>query len=152
MLGSYPQASPIGLGLAKGTKRDVWVLDGDGSTLGTGILPVVGTEVPENLTIFCLHNDAFSSTGNQLTPAYAETDLELSAIGAVFRFTAKAGTAEELENIIAGLGRGPNFVHVILKPGNADVKNIADTAPDPGPVHGGSLVRPAGVPGNRSIS
>jgi sulfopyruvate decarboxylase subunit beta len=124
MLGSYTQASPIGLGLAKGTKRDVWVLDGDGSTLGTGILPVIGAEAPENLTIFCLDNGAFGSTGNQLTPAYSGTDLELSAIGAGFRFTAKAGTGEELENIITGLGRGPNFVHVILKPGNADVKNI----------------------------
>jgi sulfopyruvate decarboxylase len=124
MLGSYTQASPIGLGLASSLARDVWVIDGDGSTLGTGILPVIGAEAPENLSIFCLDNGAFGSTGNQLTPAYSGTDLELLAIGAGFRFTAKAGTAEELERIIAGLEKGPNFVHVILKPGNADVKNI----------------------------
>jgi sulfopyruvate decarboxylase subunit beta len=124
MLGSYTQASPIGLGLASGLARDVWVIDGDGSTLGTGILPVIGSEAPENLSIFCLDNGAFGSTGNQLTPAYAGSDLELLAIGAGFRFTAKAGTADELERILAGLKKGPNFVHVILKPGNADVKNI----------------------------
>jgi sulfopyruvate decarboxylase subunit beta len=46
------------------------------------------------------------------------------AIAAGFRFTSKAGTVAELGRIIDGLGRGPNFVHVILKPGNADVKNI----------------------------
>jgi sulfopyruvate decarboxylase subunit beta len=124
MLGSYTQASPIGLGLASGTSRDVWVLDGDGSVLGTGILPVIGAEQPENLTIFCLDNGTFGSTGNQPTPAYAGTDLELMAIAAGFRFTSKAGTVAELGRIIDGLGRGPNFVHVILKPGNADVKNI----------------------------
>lgn len=124
MLGSYTQASPIGLGLATGTSRDVWVIDGDGSVLGTGILPVIGTEQPGNLTIFCLDNGAFGSTGNQLTPAYAGTDLEMLAIAAGFRFTAKAGTPAELEQIVSGLGKGPNFVHVILKPGNADVKNI----------------------------
>ncbi|NMB77930.1 MAG: sulfopyruvate decarboxylase subunit alpha [Methanomicrobiales archaeon] len=124
MLGSYTQASPIGLGLASGTSRDVWVIDGDGSILGTSILPVIGAEQPENLTIFCLDNGAFGSTGNQLTPAYAGTDVELLAVAAGFRFTAKAGTAGALEQVIAGLGKGPNFVHVILKPGNADVKNI----------------------------
>lgn len=124
MLGSYTQASPIGLGLACATERDVWVLDGDGSTLGTGILPVIGSDAPENLTIFCLDNGAFGSTGNQPTPAWAGTDLELFAIASGFRFTAKAGTAAELEAVLSGLGTGPNFVHVILRPGNADVKNI----------------------------
>jgi len=124
MLGSYTQASPIGLGLASATERAVWVLDGDGSTLGTGILPVIGSEGPENLTIFCLDNGAYGSTGNQPTPAWAGTDLELLAIAAGFRSTAKAGTRDELEKIVSSLGKGPNFMHVILKPGNADVKNI----------------------------
>jgi sulfopyruvate decarboxylase len=127
MLGSYTQASPLGLGLAEGTGRDVWVIDGDGSILGTGILPVIGARQPENLTLFCLDNGAFGSTGNQLTPAYLDTDIELLAIAAGFGNTAKAGTEEELERIIQGLGDGPNFVHVMLKPGNAVVKNIPMT-------------------------
>lgn len=124
MLGSYTQASPIGLGLATGTPRSVWVIDGDGSILGTGILPVIGSYRPKNLTIFCLDNGAFGSTGNQPTPAYRDTDIELLAIAAGFKNTAKAGTEAELERIIQGLGDGPNFVHVMLKPGNAEVKNI----------------------------
>lgn len=124
MLGSYTQASPIGLGMSQGTDRDVWVIDGDGSILGTGILPVIGTKQPRNLTIFCLDNGAFGSTGNQLTPAYNTADLELMAIAAGFTHTWKAGDGEALENVIRELGDGPNFVHVLLKPGNADVKNI----------------------------
>jgi sulfopyruvate decarboxylase subunit beta len=124
MLGSYTQASPLGLGLATGTRRDVWVIDGDGSILGTGILPVIGARQPENLTIFCLDNGAFGSTGNQLTPAYRDTDIELLAIAAGFRHTWKAQLEAELATVIGKLGRGPNFVHVLLKPGNAAVKNI----------------------------
>lgn len=124
MLGSYTQASPLGLGIASGTSRDVWVIDGDGSILGTGILPVIGVRQPENLTIFCLDNGAFGSTGNQLTPANRDTDIELLAIAAGFRFTAKAQTEAELAAVIGDLRPGPNFVHVLLKPGNALVKNI----------------------------
>jgi sulfopyruvate decarboxylase beta subunit len=124
MLGSYTQASPLGLGIAAGTSRDAWVIDGDGSILGTGILPVIGTRQPENLTIFCLDNGAFGSTGNQLTPAYRDTDIELLAIASGFRFTTKAQTESELASVIADLRPGPNFVHVLLKPGNAMVKNI----------------------------
>jgi sulfopyruvate decarboxylase subunit beta len=124
MLGSYTQASPLGLGIAAGTSRDAWVIDGDGSILGTGILPVIGIRQPENLTIFCLDNGAFGSTGNQLTPAYRDTDIELLAIASGFRFTTKAQTESELASVIADLRPGPNFVHVLLKPGNAMVKNI----------------------------
>jgi sulfopyruvate decarboxylase len=124
MLGSYTQASPLGLGIASGTSRDTWVIDGDGSILGTGILPVIGARQPENLTIFCLDNGAFGSTGNQLTPAWRNTDLELLAIAAGFRFTAKAQTEAGLASLIADLRPGPNFIHVLLKPGNAMVKNI----------------------------
>jgi sulfopyruvate decarboxylase beta subunit len=124
MLGSYTQASPIGLGLSQGTGRDVWVIDGDGSLLGTGILPVIATKNPRNLTIFCLDNGAFGSTGNQLTPAYRSADLELIALGAGFTHTWKAEDKESLVTVIQELKEGPNFVHVLLEPGNADVKNI----------------------------
>ncbi|MDD1681999.1 MAG: sulfopyruvate decarboxylase subunit alpha [Methanoregula sp.] len=124
MLGSYTQASPLGLGIASGTSRDVWVIDGDGSILGTGILPVIGARQTKNLTIFCLDNGAFGSTGNQLTPAYKDTDLELLAIAAGFRFTAKTQTETELAAVIGDIRPGPNFIHVLLKPGNAAVKNI----------------------------
>ena len=124
MLGSYTQATPIGLGLALATDKDVVVLDGDGSLLGTAVLPVVAAEAPENLTIVCLDNGAFGSTGNQPTNACCQVDMELLALAAGLKKTCKVQDAEELKDAWEDRGRGPNFIHVVLKPGNAAVPNI----------------------------
>ncbi|MCK8518428.1 sulfopyruvate decarboxylase subunit beta [Methanoculleus sp. 7T] len=124
MLGSYTQATPIGLGLALATDKDVVVLDGDGSLLGTAVLPVVAAEAPENLTIACLDNGAFGSTGNQPTPASGQVDMELLALAAGIRNTCKVQDEEELSEAWDNRGRGPNFIHVVLAPGNAPVPNI----------------------------
>lgn len=124
MLGSYTQASPLGFGISLGTEHDVVVLDGDGSLLGTAILPVIAAENPKNLTIICLDNGAFGSTGNQMTPAWSGVDLELYAIAAGITTTCKVHTADELKNAFQSRGRGPCFIHVLLKPGNSDVENI----------------------------
>lgn len=124
MLGSYTQATPIGLGLALATDKDIVVLDGDGSLLGTAVLPVVAAEAPENLTIVCLDNGAFGSTGNQPTPASGQVDMELLALAAGIRRTCKVQDEKELSEAWENRGRGPNFIHVVLKPGNAAVPNI----------------------------
>ena len=124
MLGSYTQATPIGLGLALATDKDVVVLDGDGSLLGTAVLPVVAAEAPENLTIVCLDNGAFGSTGNQPTPASGQVDMELLARAAGIRRTCKVQDEEELSEAWENRGRGPTFIHAVLKPGNAPVPNI----------------------------
>ena len=124
MLGSYTQATPIGLGLSLGTDRDVVVLDGDGSLLGTAVLPVVAAEAPANLTIVCLDNGAFGSTGNQLTNAYDQVDMELLARAAGIRNTCKVQDEGELREAWENRGRGPTFIHVVLAPGNATVPNI----------------------------
>lgn len=124
MLGSYTQASPIGLGTALGTERDVLVLDGDGSLLGTGILPVIAGINPENLTIVCLDNGVFGSTGNQPTPAYGPADIELLAIGSGFRNTVKVHSGDDLRHAVQNRGLGPCFIHAIIRLGNATVPNL----------------------------
>ena len=124
MLGSYTQATPIGLGLSLATDKDVVVLDGDGSLLGTAVLPVVAAEAPESLTIVCLDNGAFGSTGNQPTPASGLVDMELLALTAGIRNTCKVQDERELAEAWEHRGRGPNFIHVVLAPGNAAVPNI----------------------------
>ncbi|CCJ34979.1 thiamine pyrophosphate [Methanoculleus bourgensis MS2] len=124
MLGSYTQATPIGLGIGLATDRDVVVLDGDGSLLGTAVLPVVAEQAPENLTIVCLDNGAFGSTGNQPTPASGLVDMELLALAAGIRKTCKVQDEKELKEAWESRGRGPTFIHVVLKPGNAKVPNI----------------------------
>jgi len=119
MLGSYSQASSIGLGMALKTKRDTVVLDGDGSLLATSVLPIIAAESPKNLSIFCLDNGTLGSTGDQLTNAYSGVDMELMAISTGIKETKKVHTEKELKSTIEGLydSKGPRFVHVIVKPG-----------------------------------
>lgn len=125
MLGSYTQASPLGLGIALGTDRKVVVIDGDGSLLGTAVMPVIAAESPENLVIICLDNGVYGSTGNQCSPAYETVDLELLAKASGFNHTFKVHTPDELSDAFKkSLSNGPSFIHVIIKPGNRDVSNI----------------------------
>ncbi|PWR74379.1 sulfopyruvate decarboxylase subunit beta [Methanospirillum lacunae] len=127
MLGSYTQASPIGLGVALATKDKVVVLDGDGSLLGTAILPVVSETKPDNLTIVCLDNGVYGSTGDQCSPAYQTIDLELIARASGFTHTQKVHTADELTSAWNHQTQGPRFIHVIIEPGNSSAPNISYT-------------------------
>lgn len=124
MLGSYTQASCVGLGIALSTRRRTMVIDGDGSLLGTAILPVIAAKKPRNLTIVCLDNGVFGSTGNQMTPAFRQVDLELFARACGFEQTAKVLSAEEIGGAIASLEHGPSFIHVVIRPGNSDAPNV----------------------------
>ncbi len=118
MLGSLSQASPIGLGAALKTKRETMVLDGDGSLLMSNILPVVAEKKPKNLSIVCLDNGTWGSTGDQ--PAPSSGDMELIAISAGVENTMKVHTEEELRSAVERLYEeaGPRFLHVMVKPGN----------------------------------
>jgi len=124
MLGSLGQASPIGLGVALNTKRETMVLDGDGSLLMSNVLPVVAEKKPENLSIVCLDNGTWGSTGDQPAPSYG--DMELKAISAGVETTMKVHTEEELRSALERLYEeaGPRFLHVMVKQGNIEVENI----------------------------
>jgi len=126
MLGSYTQASAIGLGIATiRPEKRVIVLDGDGSLLGSSILPVIAAAAPGNLTIICLDNGVFGSTGNQPRPGGDTADLRLIAMGSGFGYTRTVHEPEELEAALAqSAGDGPAFIHARIRPGNSDVPNI----------------------------
>lgn len=126
MLGSYTQASAIGLGTAKvRPERRVIVLDGDGSLLGSSILPVIAAASPANLTIIALDNGVFGSTGNQPRPGLGTADLRLMALGAGFKRTWTVHEVAELkEAVSASAGGGPSFIHARILPGNREVPNI----------------------------
>ncbi len=85
---------------------------------------MVAAEAPANLTIVCLDNGAFGSTGNQPTPASGQVDMELLALATGIRNTCKVQNEEELVEAWQSQGRGPNFIHVVLRPGNTQVPNI----------------------------
>ncbi|MDD1701779.1 MAG: sulfopyruvate decarboxylase subunit beta [Methanoregula sp.] len=126
MLGSYTQASAIGLGIATARPdKKVIVIDGDGSLLGSAILPVIAAAGPKNLTIACLDNGVFGSTGNQPRPGQDTADLALMALGAGFEHAATVHEQWELEAALAAKkSAGPAFIHVRIRPGNSDVPNI----------------------------
>ena len=126
MLGSYTQASAIGLGIATvRPEKQVIVLDGDGSLLGSSILPVIGAAAPENLTIVGLDNGVFGSTGNQPRPGCDSADLALMATAAGFNQSITVHEPWELEAAIGSSARnGPSFIHARIQPGNSDVPNI----------------------------
>ncbi|MFZ0441218.1 MAG: sulfopyruvate decarboxylase subunit beta [Methanobacterium sp.] len=125
MLGSMGLASSIGLGLAMSSNRKVVVFDGDGSVLmNFGSLVTIFNQNPENLILIVLDNECYGSTGSQCT--YAST-VDLSkvaeAVGFKNRFffddkKRKYDFKEVLESC------GPVFVHIKVKPGNADVPVI----------------------------
>jgi len=101
------------------------VLDGDGSLLGSSVLPVIAAARPANLTIVALDNGVFGSTGNQPRPGGDTADLRLMAMAAGFVETWTVHEPWELEVALgASEGRGPAFIHARIRPGNADVKNI----------------------------
>nr|WP_319375023.1 sulfopyruvate decarboxylase subunit beta [uncultured Methanoregula sp.] len=126
MLGSYTQASAIGLGIATVRPgRQVIVLDGDGSLLGSSILPVIAAAAPRNLTIIALDNGVFGSTGSQLRPGCDTADLRLMAVGAGFEQTFTVHEPWELEAALRAAARtGPTFIHLRIQPGNSTVPNI----------------------------
>lgn len=125
MLGSMGMVTPIGLGIAMTSSKEVIIIDGDGSLLmNPGTLATAASAAPKNLTIIAIDNGAYGSTGNQPTLASSCVDLEVVARGFGFKDTMK--TASEME-LIAGLKQkrsGPLFVHVLAVPGNKDVPNI----------------------------
>jgi len=126
MLGSYTQVSAIGLGIATvRPERKVIVIDGDGSLLGSSILPVTGAAAPANLTIVGLDNGVFGSTGNQPRPGCDTIDLALMARAAGFRTIATVHYWDEIGAALRDAsGNGPAFIHVRIRPGNSTVPNI----------------------------
>lgn len=128
MLGSYGQVSAIGLGVSLKSKKEVIVLDGDGSLLTSNILPIIAKEKPKNLLIICLDNGTMGSTGDQLTYAYSIIDMELMAISSNIKETKKIHTEKELRSILNDLyyekSKHLQFLHVIIKPYNSFVEDI----------------------------
>ncbi len=124
MLGSYTQATPIGLGLSLSSDRNVVVIDGDGSLLGSSVLPVLSSESPRNLAVVCLDNGTFGSTGNQIEQAYLNVDLASVARSFGLPDVRRAHTREGIRQALSGLGAGMRFVHVPIRPFNSDSPNI----------------------------
>ncbi len=127
VLGSMGLASSVGLGVSLYNKSEVVVLDGDGSLLmNPNALCSISQQARDNLTVVALDNGTYGSTGDQLT-ASQHLDLELLAQGFGIKHTSKVYTAEDLLTALQPR-EGPKFIHVVIKPGNANVPNLPYTA------------------------
>ncbi len=125
MLGSMGMATPIGLGIALTSKKEVVVIDGDGSLLmNPGTLATAAYTAPDNLTIVAVDNGAYGSTGNQPTLASRCVDLEQVAQGFGIKQVLRASSEETLKAVMGKKQPGPAFIHVPAIPGNKDVPNI----------------------------
>jgi sulfopyruvate decarboxylase subunit beta len=126
MLGSMGMVAPIGLGVALSSKKEVVVIDGDGSLLmNPGTLATAACLAPGNLTIFAIDNKVYGSTGDQPTLTGTCVDLEIAARGFGIKDTVKASTKKELINAMKRRGKGLRFIHALAIPGNRDVPNIS---------------------------
>jgi sulfopyruvate decarboxylase subunit beta len=125
MLGSMGMATPIGLGIALATEKDVVVIDGDGSLLmNPGTLATAASLAPDNLTIFAVDNGAYGSTGNQPTLAGSCVDLEAVARGFGIGNTLRVSGREDIASAVRESGRRFTFIHALAKAGNKAVPNI----------------------------
>jgi len=125
MLGSMGMVTPIGLGVALSSRREVVVIDGDGSLLmNPGTLAVVAASAPKNLTILAIDNGAYGSTGSQPTHAATCVDLEQVARGFGVANTVQTARGADLIAAMGARGAGPTFIHALAVPGNEQVPNI----------------------------
>jgi len=125
MLGSMGMATPIGLGMALTSSKEIVVIDGDGSLLmNPGSLATAASAAPRNLTIIAIDNGAYGSTGNQPTLTASCVDLKAVAYGFGFRNTVKVATEEQIVEVMKKQRERLCFIHVLAIPGNKDVPNI----------------------------
>ncbi|HXX58967.1 MAG TPA: sulfopyruvate decarboxylase subunit alpha [Thermodesulfovibrionales bacterium] len=125
MLGSMGMATPIGLGIALSSRKEVVVVDGDGSLLmNPGSLATAAYFSPANLTILAIDNGAYGSTGDQPSFTSSSVDLEAVAQGFGIGETRKVATQKELFDAMESPHKGVKFLHILAVPGNTDLPNI----------------------------
>ncbi len=127
MLGSMGMASSIGLGLALSQKRKVVVFDGDGSILmNMGTLVTIFSQNPGNFILVVLDNQCYGSTGSQCTYT-TDVDLHKIAKSVGFKNTFVFDEIIDFKQVLDA--KGPIFVHMKVKAGNADVP-VIDMEPE----------------------
>jgi len=125
MLGSMGMATPIGLGVSLASRKEVVVIDGDGSLLmNPGSLATAAAFGGKNLVILAIDNGAYGSTGSQPTLTGRCVDLEMVARGFGMRDTSKVSTKAAIVRALKKRRRGAGFIHAVALPGNRDLPPI----------------------------
>ncbi|MHA1977583.1 MAG: sulfopyruvate decarboxylase subunit alpha [Candidatus Hodarchaeales archaeon] len=128
MTGSFGQVSAIGIGVARyEPEKQIYVLEGDGSMLmSPGILPMISAYSPKNLTVICLNNGSYGSTGNQptlYTLGFIDFGIILQGFGFHPSKMINICHKEDLQLVIPKLFNY-QFVQIFIRPLNAEVGKI----------------------------
>jgi sulfopyruvate decarboxylase subunit beta len=117
MLGALGSAVEVGIGLALSVpERHVYIIDGDGSMFfNPNQLLDLASMQPENLTLICLDNGSWGSTGNQ--PTLSSQGFNLSGIAQSLGIESRVMTDDKAE-MQQGLRDKKQFVHYFIKAGN----------------------------------
>ncbi len=117
MLGALGSATEVAIGLAMEIPhRHVYVIDGDGSFFfNPNQLIDLATFRPDNLTVICLDNGSWGSTGNQPTPS--SSGMNLSAMARATGLDA-IGCTSKSADFRKMLKDRLTFVHYMIRAGN----------------------------------
>ena len=117
LLGALGAATEVGIGLAlEKPDRHIYVIDGDGAFFfNPNQLFDLAVYKPENLTVICLDNGSWGSTGNQ--PTLSSSGMNLSAIASALGIDNK-GMTDSAEELTALLRNKPQFLHYFIEAGN----------------------------------
>ena len=128
MLGSMGLLSSLGLGLAiEVPGSSVFILEGDGSALmNLGILPLVGSEAPRNLTHIVLDNGAYESTGGQPTISSSASIADIARTAGypvVHAVEDRASLTHALTT--SRVQDGPRMILIKIEASHRDVPRVA---------------------------
>ena len=126
MQGSMGHAVSIGLGIALSQpKRKVVIIDGDGAILmHMGALSTVGYYRPKNMIHLVLDNEAYESTGGQVTSS-STTDLVGVARSCGYQTVANVGSKQHLKTFMRDALKsedGPYFARIKVFHGDSPIE------------------------------
>lgn len=120
MLGALGSATEVAIALAEEVKhRHVYVIDGDGSFFfNPNQLVDIATFDPQNLTVICLDNGSWGSTGSQ--PTLSSQGMNLSAMIRSMGVSSTIMT-DDSDQFVGALKNKVRFVHYMIQAGNDKV-------------------------------
>ncbi len=117
MLGALGSATEVGIALAlEKPDRHIYVIDGDGSFFfNPNQLIDIATYHPKNLSVICLDNGSWGSTGNQ--PTLSSQGLNLTAMVRSMGLDS-TGMTDQSDTFITLIRDRVQFIHYLIKAGN----------------------------------
>ncbi len=117
MLGALGSATEVGIGLAEEiSDRHVYVIDGDGSFFfNPNQLFDLASFKPDKLSVICLDNGSWGSTGNQ--PTLSSSGMNLTAVVNALGLDS-TGFSDQADELVQDISAKKSFIHFFIQAGN----------------------------------